>query len=174
MSHRKSDLGPAREKSAKVVLGSAARSAHSRQPLRRSQSAHRPRRHDRSPPEPTPVSFVPFDIRPEHPLAPTEPACSSNSREKTTATPARPALRRAPASATPGSDSSRSYPAQKHIAQRHQRNACLSWVSRCRRSPERHRCRRRAYPLEPPCFVTQPIQKRVEPTSKLVSPIRPP
>jgi hypothetical protein len=40
----------------------------------------RPRRHDRSPPEPFPVSFVPFDIRPEHPLAPTEPACSSNSR----------------------------------------------------------------------------------------------
>jgi hypothetical protein len=28
-----------------------------------------PLRHDRSPPEPSPVLFVPFDIRPEHPLA---------------------------------------------------------------------------------------------------------
>src|SRR6516165_7827091 len=42
-----------------------------------------PLRHDRSPPEPSPVLFVPFDIRPEHPLALTEPACSSNSREET-------------------------------------------------------------------------------------------
>src|SRR6516162_5766900 len=58
-----------------------------------------------------PVSFVPFDIRPEHPLAPTETACSSNSREETTATPVRPALRLAPASAIPGSGSSRSCPA---------------------------------------------------------------
>jgi hypothetical protein len=52
------------------------------------ESARRPRWHDRSPTEPSPVSFVPFDIRSEHPLAPTEPACSSNSREETTATPA--------------------------------------------------------------------------------------
>jgi hypothetical protein len=43
---------------------------------------------DRSPSEPSPVLFVPFDIRPEHPLAPTEPACSSNSREETAAMPA--------------------------------------------------------------------------------------
>src|SRR5262249_24872474 len=68
--------------------GGTARSAHNRRPLRRSQSAHRPRWHDRSPPQPSPVSFVPFDIRPELPLAPTEPACSSNSREETAATPA--------------------------------------------------------------------------------------
>src|SRR5262249_4330184 len=79
-----------------------ARSAHNRHPPTRSQSAHRPRSHDRSPPEPFPVSFVPFDIRPEHPLAPTETACSSNSREETTATPVRPALRLAPASAILG------------------------------------------------------------------------
>ena len=36
---------------------------------------------------------MPFDIRSEHRLAPTEPACSSNSREETTAAPARPVLR---------------------------------------------------------------------------------
>jgi hypothetical protein len=94
-----------------------------------------PRRHDRSSPEPFPVSFVPFDIRPEHPLAPTETACSSNSREETTATPVRPALRRAPASAIPASGSSRSYPALTHIAERHQPNAYLSWLSQYRRSP---------------------------------------
>ena len=47
-----------------------------------------PLRHDRSPPERSPVLFVPFDIRPEHPLALTEPACSSNSREETAAMPA--------------------------------------------------------------------------------------
>src|SRR5262245_19452197 len=86
------------------------RSAHNRHPPTRSQSAHRPRTHDRSPPDPFPVSFVPFDIRPEHPLAPTETACSSNSREETTATPVRPALRLAPALAIPGSGSSRSCP----------------------------------------------------------------
>ena len=48
----------------------------------------RPRSHDRSPPGPSPASSVPFDIRSEHPLAPTEPDCSSSSREETTATPA--------------------------------------------------------------------------------------
>src|SRR6516225_10415989 len=116
---------------------------------KRSQSAHRPRWHDQSPPEPFPVSFVPLDIRPEYPLAPTETACSSNSREETTATPVRPALRLAPALAIPGSGSSRTCPALTHIAQRHQPNACLSWVSQYHRSPARHRCRRRAYPLEP-------------------------
>src|SRR5262249_34540875 len=105
--------------------------------------------HDRSPPEPFPVSFVPFDIRPEHPLAPTETACSSNSREETTATPVRPALRLAPPSAIPGSGSSRSCPALTHIAQRHQPNACLSWVSQYRQSPARHRCRR------PACLLAQ-------------------
>ena len=30
---------------------------------------------DRSPPEPTPASFVPFDIRPGHPLDPTGTDC---------------------------------------------------------------------------------------------------
>src|SRR6516225_6053132 len=99
-----------------------------------------------------PVSFVPFDIRPEHPLAPTETACSSNSREETTATPVRPALRLAPASAIPGSGSSRSCPALTHIAQRHQPNACLSWVSQYRRSPARHRCRR------PACLLGQVVR----------------
>jgi hypothetical protein len=48
---------------------------------------------------------VPFDIRPEHPLTPTEPACSSNSREEIAATPASLVLRGAQASAIPGSGS---------------------------------------------------------------------
>src|SRR6516162_2401212 len=128
------------------------RSAHNRHPPTRSQNAHRPRWHDQSPPEPFPVSFVPFDVRPEHPLAPTETTCSSNSREETTATPVRPALRLAPASAIPGSGSSRSCPAPTHIAERHQPNACLSWVSQYHRSPARHRCRR------PACLLGQVIQ----------------
>jgi hypothetical protein len=114
----------------KLAPDGTARSAHNRHPPTRSRSAHRSRWHDRSPAEPFPVLFVPFDIRPEHPLAPTETACSSNSQEETTATPARPALRLVPASAIPGSGSSRSCPALTHIAQRHQPNACLSWVSR--------------------------------------------
>src|SRR3974390_274418 len=50
-----------------------ARLAHNPHPPARSQSAHRPRRHDRSLPGPSPASSVPFDIRPEHPLAPIEP-----------------------------------------------------------------------------------------------------
>ena len=207
--------------------GGTARSAHNRHPLRCSQSAHRPRWYDRSPPEPSPVSFVPFDIRLEHPLAPTGSACSSNSREETAATPARPELRLAQASAIPGSGSWQSCPAPKHIAQRHLPNARLSWVSRYRRSPARHRGRRRAYLLEqavlfplashpnparnevvqliifpkrktlrhrlnaftiaradqpryverahlPPRFMTQSIQKRLEPTSKLFFPIQRP
>src|SRR5436309_333580 len=60
-------------------------------------------------------------------LAPTATACSSNSGEETTATPVRLALRRAPASAIPGSGSSRSCPALTHIAERHQPNAYLSY-----------------------------------------------
>src|SRR4029453_2566058 len=91
----------------------------------------RPRWHDQSPPEPIPVSFVPFDIRPGHPLDPTEPDCSSNFREETAATPARSVLHLAPMSVTRGSGSSRSCPAPKHTEQRHLPNACLSWLWGC-------------------------------------------
>src|SRR6266487_2310227 len=70
-------------------------------------------------------------------------SCRS-TREETTATPVRPALRLAPASAIPGSGSSRSFPVLTHIAKRHQPNGYLSWVSQYHRSPARHRCRRRA------------------------------
>src|SRR5262249_3156436 len=114
-------------------------------------------------PEPFPVSFVPFDIRPEHPLAPTETACSSNSREETTATPVRPALRLAPASAILGSGSSRSCPALTHIAERHQPNAYLSWVSQYHRSPARHRCRRRACLLGQAVRFPQALRPRPRP-----------
>ena len=67
------------------------------------------------PSEPSPVLFVPFDIRPEHPLALTDPVCSSNSREETAAMPARLVLPLAQASAIPGSGSWRSCLAPKHL-----------------------------------------------------------
>ena len=76
----------------------------------------------------TPASSAPFDTRPEHSLVPTVPAPSSNSREETAATPARPGLRLAQASAIPGSGSWRSCPALKHIAPRHPNAECVPFL----------------------------------------------
>src|SRR5262249_61282650 len=85
---RDAEPRPPRQVSELCPPGRPAHPPQSRHPPTRSQRTHPPRWHDRSPPKPSPVSFVPFDIWPEHPLASTEPACSSNSREETAATPA--------------------------------------------------------------------------------------
>src|SRR5262249_20506720 len=79
--------------------------------------------------------------------SPRESGCPDHVREDTAAKSACPALRLAPASAIQGSGSWQSCRAPKHIAQPHPPNACPSWESRCRRSPERHRCHQRAYGL---------------------------
>jgi hypothetical protein len=120
-------------------------SAHNRHPPTRSQSAHRPRWHDRSPPEPFPVSFVPFD------------SGRNNRNASTTGTSL------APASAIPGSGSSRSFPVLTHIAKRHQPNGYLSWVSQYHRSPARHRCRRRACLLGQVVRFPQALRPRRRP-----------
>ncbi len=74
-----------------------------------------------------------FDARLERPPASIAPDRSSNSREEKDATRPSPALRRAPASATPASGSWRSCQAPKHIAEPRQPSACPSSASRCRR-----------------------------------------
>src|SRR5438876_2134269 len=125
-----------------------ARSARNRRPPAHSRSAHRLLSHGRSRPGRPQASFVPFDIRPERSLALTAPGRLSNYREGTGARPTSPALRLVRASVTPTSGNWRSYPAPKHIAQRHRLSAGPSSASRCRRSPIPHRCRRLAGRLE--------------------------
>src|SRR5262245_15335149 len=184
-----------------------------------------PLRHDRSPPEPSPVLIVPFDIRPEHPLALTEPVCSSNSREETAAMqhdwyfPARK-RQRYQGLAIGGLAQRRSILRRDTHRMRaflgyrsvvnHQhgivaadepicldKQFCLHWrcipdpggnevvqlVAFAQLKPLRHRLNALAIARTDqsrhverahlsPCLVTQPIQKRLEPTAKLVSPIR--
>jgi hypothetical protein len=130
------------------ALVGEARSVHNPHPPARSRSAHRLRSHDQSPPEPSPASFAQFGVRPEHPRAPAAANHSSSSREGKGARLPSPALRLAQASAIPASGSWRSCPGLKRIAEPRRPSAGPSSASRCRQSPTRHRCHRRACPRE--------------------------
>ena len=88
-----------------------------------------------------------FDIRPERPHASTALDHWSNSREEKDATPPSLGLRRVRVSVIPASGNWRSCQAPRHIAKRHQPNACPSSAPRCHRLPTLHRCRRRVCPL---------------------------
>src|SRR5262249_18801343 len=113
-------------------------------------------------PEPSPVWFVPFDILPEHPLAPTEPACSSNRGKK------RPQCQH------DWDFASRNSQRYRAAIDRIRKTQAAALGLLVMRSPGPIQPRHVERTHLSPRLVTQPIQKRLEKASKLFFPIRRP